>query len=441
MEYTKIFKGLMIAVVIGGCLEVFAKSDELVTPIDKHLHNNTFISPLFTKDGKPMLTFTEFNSKAGAATVQIADASISPVANITVDANPNTISSVKKGTMYQKMYWDKIERDTLFDIKGLGYYTEEVKNRLNKLFGKYDSIGKYITESGTSDGEVFGNLDSSYETLPTGEKVIKYFVYYNNNYTWVLVKCTGSCRIEKQFEGKTSEPIYTYSPLISYGLLNYDSGASPIAKISVTQTLFNDDESFEYVAPIYKSEVQENENIIVGYVCDFKDCFAFEGTYSYVQRPGDCLGFSIVNDKGTVLQTVNFEEGFKAISEDFMTVIVIGGKTYLNCNLSSEKGDYSVIYEINKHNSNVRSVGTFKISVSPTVVSRGENINVNFGDSSEEEFNISVTDVAGRTFYRNTLSSSERRTAIPTDNLSSGLNIVTLDGEHSGHHATKVIVK
>lgn len=414
---------------------VHATVDDAVTsPI--HINNtNEFVPASFTHDGNPMLSFTDFDNKEGSASVQILDASISPVTDFLIPANPNTVTIEGGGRAWRNMYWESVERDTLTDYDG-----SDVETFLAEKLGvKYSLIAKYCIENGTSAGEVYGNEDSSFEILPSDIKVIKKFVYRTGKYL-IYVECSGKCDVDDIIDA-ASVPSYTIAPLMSLTFLDYDKGASSIGNIAVTQTLFNEDTNFEYISPIYESVADKKCNFFTGYVYDF-GYFAFEGEGVDYIKPSACIGFSIINQNGDILQTIEFENGLKAKHENLMSLLTIGKKTYLSCNLVSEDNkSYTVLYEVNKANSGIKNVGMFKTSVYPTLISRGENVTVDLGDPQYNSTTVSVSDASGRMIYQSIIGAGEKSISLPSEKMATGLNIVTVNNESSGNSSTKVLVK
>lgn len=428
---------ILFSVLTLNCITAAAQGPvgEPVMPPVRINSANDFVPSDFSVDGKPLLSFLSYN-KDGVATVQIVDASINTLADFSVDPDPDLTSIFKIGKLWQNMYWSSVERN----IVEVDDYIDNVESFLAEKFGVkyYKVIAKYCMEDGSSDGVVYGS-EESFQILPNGDKVIKEFVYQTGN-KWVFVKCSGDCRVEKKFDVSREEISYLPS-VMTLQLANYDVGTVALGSVAVTQTLFNEDSDFEYITPLYKTVERNEEQLFYDYLYDF-GYFAFIGFENIESRQPDyCYGFSIINDKGTALQTVNFDAGFRANSQNFMSIIIIGGKTYLKCNLiSDDKSSYTILYEVNRSQMGVKKVGMFKTGVYPTVVSRDENVTVDFGDAAEESLSISVNDISGRRLYYNVVRSEERSVMIPSSKMSDGLNIVTVNGEKSGISSTKVLV-
>lgn len=399
---------------------------------------NDFVPAAFTSDGQPMLSFTDFDRNTGEAAIQIIDSSITPVTDFVVPANPNTVTQYNEGRAFQNMYWETVKRDTL------DYDGSDIENFIYENLGvKYSFIAKYCTDTYTSAGSVYGNRESSFEVLPSGVKVIKDFVYHTDSGYLISVNCSGNCDVEDVLDSESIHtPAYNIPPLMTLSLFNYDEGASSIGNIAVTQTLFNEDLDFEYVYPIYDESIHSQEFYFPNdYLYDF-GYFAFSGEGFDHITPGKCIGFSIMSQNGTVLQPIKFDSGFNANGDNFMSLLIIGHKKYLSCNLISEDGTtYTMLYEISKETSTVESKAMFKASVYPTFVSRGENVTVDLGDSRHDRVSVAVADASGKITYSDNLNASERSLAIPSNKMSDGINIVTVNGNNYGMTSTKIVVK
>ena len=433
-----------IASIASAAISAFA-TDPVSSPVTSPIvlsHSDSFVPASFSADGNPMLSFTSFDKTEGTAEVQVLDASIEAAASFTVPADPAELYVYKAGYIMQNMYWEKIERDTL----NLKY--DEFKDYLKKL--DYDFIAKYCLNHHTSAVSVYGNKETSYEVLPSGEKVIKHFIY-DCGKDIIEVTCSGSCKPKITFDVEKEDRYYINSPLTLMSFMDYDKGTSTIGRIAVTQTLFNNDPDFEYVSHLYEGgdyhpvdvdKLKWNNEDAGWYVYDYESYFAFYSReMKDVKEPGRCIGFSIRNQYGSELQTIRFEDGYTPENENFMSVIIIGEKKYLSCNLMKDKTSYTVLYEIIKGENSVRHIGAFKTGVYPTLVTRCQNVMVNFENPDNDPISVSVTDLTGKVVYNRSVNSGVERLAIPSESMSDGMNIVTVYNNNQPATSTKVIVR
>lgn len=307
-----------------------------------------------------------------------------------------------------------------------------------------------MENSFSENGIIWVNKETSFETLPSGEKVLKHFVYQKEKEI-VEITCSGNCKTDITFDVVGTERFYVVSPLMQMPLLDYDKGTSSIGGVNVTQTLFNNDQNFEYVSPLYEKKNSpldlssyKWQDFPIGKLYDFGSYFGWAIDYNYIETysaPDRCIGFSIRNQNGAELQTVKFEDGYTTVNEKFMSVIIIWEKKYLSCNLMNDKTSYTVLYEIIKGENSVRQLGAFKTGVHPTLVSRGQNVMVDFENPDNDTVSVSVTDMTGKVVYNRSVDSGVESLAIPSDSMSTGMNIVTVYEKNQPKSSTKVMVR
>lgn len=249
------------------------------------------------------------------------------------------------------------------------------------------------------EGGIYG-IPESYSYNYTDHMVLVEFDYDKN---------AGDIRVYDEDINLVKEIKVAEEPLsLSYKNL---SGDSDYATMYLTQTLFNNDEKFEYVVGI------EADN------------------YSGIS------GFKIVSEDGEVLQTVNL--GISAYDEP--EIIEIGMNTYFAFEMyedSESWNSYLNLYKINKSDDPTKvSVATapVRISVSPRVAERSQDITVVAeGDGVRE---VVVTDAAGRIVYSTKAAAGQQTVKINSHRLSSGLNVVSVKSADGKNENCKVIVK
>ncbi|MDE7347714.1 MAG: T9SS type A sorting domain-containing protein [Muribaculaceae bacterium] len=432
---------LTFASIASAAISAFA-TDPVSSPITSPIvlnRSDSFVPASFSADGNPMLSFTSFDKTEGTAEVQVLDASIESVASFTIPADPSALYDYKAGPIMQNMDWEKIERNTICN-----YQDEDIiKEYLSKL--DFDVLAKAPF---SENGIIWGNKETSFEVLPSGEKVLKHFVYQEGKEI-VDVTCSGNCKTDITFDAESTERFYVGSPLMLMSLFDYDKGTSSIGMVTVTQTLFNNAPDFEYISPLYERNNSpldlsgyKWQDLPYGYLYDFGSYFGWEADYIKAYSvPSRCIGFSIRNQNGAELQTVKFEEGYTPQDESFMSIIIIGKKKYLSCNLVNDKTSYTVLYEIVKGENSVRQVGAFKTGVHPTLVMRGQNVMVDFENPDNDPISVSVTDLTGKIVYNRSVSSGAESLAIPSESMSDGMNIVTIYDNNQPKSSTKVMVR
>lgn len=183
---------------------------------------------------------------------------------------------------------------------------------------------------------------------------------------------------------------------------------------NMTQTLFNTDEKFEYIRFDYDKSVET--------VTWEKDRDG-DGVIDYrtVRRGGKCIGFSIVQEDGTVLQSVNGD------FDSNICVWRINGKMYLMMEENSTDG-YS-FFRIDTNASSVKQVAMIPgMRVRPSVADRDAQVTVELEDDAAE---IQVLNAAGQTVKRIPVSDGQRQIVFNARGLNKGVNMVRAKGRNS----------
>ncbi len=204
-------------------------------------------------------------------------------------------------------------------------------------------------------------------------------------------------------------------------MLDYNESAGSMGKIVVTQTLFNSDADYEYVAPLAESYLISEGEV--------------NGCRKYSIRELRQKGFRIMSSNGNELQSVEYPEGAYGPIE---SVVTIGEKTYLVANAGSQ----TLYYAVDRKGGHTR-INSLPVaidaSVAPTMVSAGEPVRVEVRDTTSAA-GLTVTDMGGRTVY-SALLPGEGAYQIPGSAMSRGMNVVTLTSGDKAPVSTKVLVK
>lgn len=189
--------------------------------------------------------------------------------------------------------------------------------------------------------------------------------------------------------------------------------------LEVTQTLFNNDDSYEYIMPVFTKGKKEEI---------YNDREFNQPSNKYVTE-GDILsGYMIMTDEGRVLQTIS------ATGNEFgLRVYIIGKYTYI------ELGDK--FYRINKGSSSLTAVNLpAGVKVSPSVVQRSTPINVTAGDSNAER-TIKVISTSGMVMTSTVLPSGSNSTTIDTSRFPAGMYVVVVNDGKKNVENCKIIVR
>ena len=183
-------------------------------------------------------------------------------------------------------------------------------------------------------------------------------------------------------------------------------------EITLTQTLFNDDEKFEYILL-----QEDNEN---------------RSYYKSLQ---------VISEDGTILQTLEFPN---KVYGGIVKLVIIGKIRYLAFGEYEGEDDFYCLnmYKINKSADPSKvSIATapMRVSVSPRMASRNQDINVVAEGNGVRE--VIVTNAAGQVVYSTKVAAGETNVKISSRRLSSGLNVVSVKGADGKEENCKVIVK
>ena len=196
---------------------------------------------------------------------------------------------------------------------------------------------------------------------------------------------------------------------------NYDEGGVRYASIIISQTLFNSDEKYEYLSPIY--DIEKNYY----------------------------TGINVASEDGTILQTINFGNYYSEYISSIQ-LNVINGKKYLFIEYMrnpDSTNPTTLIYRIDSETSQINFVAKHEgtLNIHPRVADRSDMITVEMNEEGDNGIReIIVSNAAGQTITRVPVEKGQKSVTIPASELSRGMNIVDAI-DRKGHNANKVIVK
>lgn len=217
----------------------------------------------------------------------------------------------------------------------------------------------------------------------------------------------------------TGQHLKYQSAIGTFSCMDLDDNSFYADGMIVSQTLFNNDEAFEYIALGNPSTI-----------CDECD-------------EGDYHSFSIVSN-GAILQTFNAPTGHSYGSHNFI-LYKMENKYYLFVlmNGGSNGGDGATqIYRINREDvsSVLEPVDTeIPMNVFPSLARRSQPITVQLGENSNAT-EVSVVDAAGRVVKRVSVEPGQREVVIPASELPRGLNVVNARNGQA-QSAYKIVVQ
>lgn len=202
--------------------------------------------------------------------------------------------------------------------------------------------------------------------------------------------------------------------------------------IYLTQTLFNNDEDYEFIVPeITSTSAIEKEDR------DGDGEIDYEVTeYNYIYS-----GFKIKSGNGQTLQTIKLDNGY---SMDFIYLLRINEKSYLMVSTSYYDGnsydEQVLFYPIKSNTSGVNPLGApTTVKVAPRIANRSESFTVEIDGENNTPRIVEVANMAGQIVWKQKVAAGQNTLSISADRLSKGVNIIRVNGKQT--ETCKVIVK
>lgn len=217
-----------------------------------------------------------------------------------------------------------------------------------------------------------------------------------------------------------------------WDMLNFDENLfyELEGDIIVTQTLFNTDEKYEYIRCKYTTYsdrfIGEDDYDGDG----ITDTRSFRSGYEYV-------GIEVVSEDGNVIAS------FDAGDTDGGDLIIWEGKRYLRFyDYSGEENAYK-FYEITPNGSGItRASSAAFMHILPAMPKKNTSVTVEFGEESVKKGGqLMITDMNGRTVYRNAVAPGETSVRVPLRRMESGVYNVTLTNDGKKMETSKLIVR
>ena len=185
---------------------------------------------------------------------------------------------------------------------------------------------------------------------------------------------------------------------------------------SVTQTLFNNDEKFEYICG---GDIGYDEDEIPSYY----------------------KGLRVINEDGESL----YEFRGKVSRYAGVTIIQINGKNYLRIVETHENWEYTTHFmRIDKGTNNIQEVRRIKgcMNIAPAVANRDEQITITLNDDNNSAAReLIITGVNGQLVERRTIPAGENSVKVSAAMMRSGMYNFTLQKKGEVVDNGKVIVK
>ena len=211
--------------------------------------------------------------------------------------------------------------------------------------------------------------------------------------------------------------------------------------ITATQTLFNNDEKWEFVRPLYTEDIDPNSY----YTYEEDRDGDGEIDYKQTRYRNKLKAYEVVSEDGNVLTTIAVPE--EGDSYDLILVLW-DGETYLGIRFDIDSFDessefYLNIYSIDKIASSVKKIAsTPAMRVSPALAERSSTVNVILDvETVKNGGELIITDSNGRTIGRSHVEAGQTSVPVTTDRMCSGVYNITLTEKGQKVENARIIVK
>lgn len=413
-------------------ITLLAASISLPALSQKIVYEDTSIDVIprhFTTEGKPILHFADNNGEFPVISlynddiekineVQLKEHSFDYT--LTYRDETREVKEVTKTELYREHYRDLNESYTFDDFfieqTYYGPHEMRIENGDTIIFStQYDP---YITTRMSPMDRMFFGFDYFGTKYPISYLLCKNSVIYQVRAEYTATYTDWVSTGERKEECSIDVPIVT----LSYN--NMDEIGDETDFI-LSQTLFNDDDKFEYIIPKATLtdvsslvEMQPNPNTLV------LSRSTLISDYAYPAY----RGIQIVSSDGTVLHDLDFGNDFEMneYNAEWMSVITIGGKTYLLAQGYTRDDDGSnkdctMFYRIDKQTNSVYQATAAPISMN--IQQKSSTINVQLSNTSEAS-EIIISNAAGATVANQYVPAGENNATIRT-RVSQGVYNIT----------------
>lgn len=213
----------------------------------------------------------------------------------------------------------------------------------------------------------------------------------------------------------------------------------------LSQTLFNDDEGYEYLVPKYilVDDSKFSDGVFDQPSTSYGDIELIRSTVVSKASNIAMSGFQVVDENGKVLQDLTFDDYLGSRYVNNVYVVTIGSNRYLAITgRDSENKEVSVFYKIDKTASSIQKVRTLPggMSLSSTIANKGADIQVNFSDGNDKGSEISVYSVNGAK-VKSLMVPAGQKTATFNVKGTTGMYMVNRAQKGKANDTKKIIIK
>lgn len=384
------------------------------------------------------------------------------------DENLNLKESIKiddeKSFDYQITYQDEVRDVESVAIK------KEIEECLNQSYDEFINQQKLmsptfnesklkITEESNGDKLIVYNLSEEDLMYVSYDQYYYGYSVFGAKYPRIYFRCKNDIMYRYQATYKitygewrivgsrTVDQHYTYRGMhISHINLNQSEGKAS-SYFVVSQTLFNNDEAFEYLVPkivLSSQGTSQGEEVTPEVISGGDD--PIETTRSTIISEKSRVamaGFQVLSSDGTVVRDLDFDSGFEfGTILSYVNLITIGNKTYLAFNGYQDGKRCTIFYQIDRQTSEIKKARTTRGSfmVSPTVVDSSTPVYISFSDDNKSGSDIIVYSASGSQLQQQSVPSGEKSTQL-TVSRNPGMYIVARKQQGQPVQTQKIIIK
>lgn len=297
---------------------------------------------------------------------------------------------------------------------------------LDEAIGRASSDGlvEHLIENGVHS--FYYNSYDGNHSLPEGENCRGYIKYVYDASSKSLYRY--ECLLTRKYsDWKTVDVRNEYvDDMAVCGVYNFDE-LYESDNLSVTQTLFNSDDKYEYI--------RENVDLPSEPRVDVFDRIWFGNEEFPVKRRlwwyADTKSYSVVSETGEVLYT---------FPGDDIDLFLIGSKKYLS--LGDDDTDTATLYEIDGLRNSVKEISASALNIFPRSVRRNETVTVETGEETvNEKREIVVTSTDGSVMERRSIPAGEKGIQMGTSRLSAGVYNFTVYSKGKRVDNGKIVVR
>lgn len=373
-----------------------------------------FMPAMFSSDSKSYLTFAHTDSEKNGS-IDIYDGDLQLSAAIPITSNPDAVSRDVYEFRKCEGTWEYTSREQLAQDITAGQASDRVK----EWFGGERYVSRTQPDGSTMYVHIeylINGMPNNYLLyIPTGNNVGDLYSYRHDGLQDFKMLDEWYEPTDIVHERKES-----YLP---FSIRDFDHTSATLGTATATQTLFNSDASYEYLAPVFETYESNNYE---------SDTFRLKTINARI------VGLSVMSESGTAQQTVRFDEGLE-LNNTSLSVLLFGGKRYLSCYVTDHKENYTILYEITGSESRLQQAAApLKTRVYPTLLKAGESVTI---DAGESDATFRIHDINGRNRYSGSIAAGKGISEVPASVMAHGLNIVTVNTPGNAAESTKVIVK